>query len=119
MINNAIEEFAHRMDMPSFSLNENGLATLELEDSSFFSFEFANSELLMYLVFPANPHDAEAAAKALELAHYKYNHPVPLFTGLYRDHFMLLTRFEENDVTAAQIETAFQFLMSMRNRLER
>ncbi len=119
MIENAIADFAHRMDMPTFALNENGLATLELDDSSFFTFEFTRSELLLYLVFPANPHDNEAPAKALELAHYKYNHPIPIFTGLYRDHYMLLTRFEEKDVTAAQIETAFQYLMSLRPQLER
>ncbi len=119
MIENVIEDFAKRIGIANFALNENGIAALTVEESAIFTFEKANNELLLYLTFPAQSYDDEAAKRILDLAHYKYNHPFNIFTGLYNDYFMILTRFEGSDLSAAHIENAFKFLMDLKARVEK
>ncbi len=116
MLENEIANFANRMNMPSFSLNEKGMASLvigENEDAMLFSFEKTESELLLYLSIPVKPYDTKASERVLELSHYKYNHPFPLTTGLYNNKAFLISRFEHAAITAATIENVFEFLMKL------
>ncbi len=118
MLENAIQDFARRMNMPSFALNHNGLASLLVGENMSFNLEKTDEELILYLTVPALSYDNAAAARCLELCHYKYNYPYTLFSGFFRDTHVLLLRFKHNEVTAAVLENAFHFLMDMPAKLE-
>ncbi len=118
MIENAISEFAARLDMPSFSLNDKGIAALQLEDESLFTLEKTENELLLYLTIPVPPYEGAMAERVLELSHYRHNHAFPLFTGFYDDKALFLTRFVHTALSAAIIENAFVFLIEQSKRLK-
>ncbi len=113
MIENSIADFARRMNMPSFALNEQGMACLEVEDSCLFYFEKTGSELILYISFPVESHDDNAAERLLDLSHFRHNHPFKLFTGLFSGNALLLTRMTLQNVTSASIENSFHFLQNL------
>ncbi len=113
MIEKSIAEFASRMNMPSFALNEQGLACLEVENSCLFYFEQTENELILYITFPVESYDESAAERILELSHFKYNHPFKLFTGMFSGNGILLTRMPLQNVTSASIENSFHFLQNL------
>lgn len=119
MLDQEIAEFGRRMGIPSLSLGQGDLLALDVDRMGRLHLEKRNdpvrgeSELLVYLAAPCPPHDRTAAARVLDLCHYRHGHPMPLSGGVHRDRFVLLTRMPERTVTAAGLENAAKFLAAM------
>ena len=117
MLEQEIAEFGRRMGLPSLTLGDGGLLALDVERMGRLHLEKSeqgsNCELLIYLAAPCPSHDKEAPARVLDLCHYRHGHPLPLTGGVHKDQYVLLTRLNEQEVTAAALENAVKFLAGM------
>lgn len=114
MLEQELGEFGKRMGLPGLAFGPNGLAALDVERMGRLHLEknvrAGATELLLYLACPCQPHDREAAERALERCHYRHADPFPLCASRHNDQVILLIRLPERDVTAAAIEKAALFL---------
>ena len=107
-------EFGRRMGLGSLSLNERGMAQLDISGLGSFFLEMRDGPgcrwLLMYLCAPADGHDPARVRRLLRMCDFRRNLPFPLAAGLYKGKSVLLSRMEERRVTASAIENTLRFL---------
>ncbi|MBO6003205.1 MAG: type III secretion chaperone SycN [Mailhella sp.] len=114
MLEYEIEAFGRRMGLGSLSLNDRGMAQLDIRGLGSFFLETRDGPgvrwLLMYLCSPADGHDPARAGRLLRMCDYRRNLPFPLAAGLDKGKSILLSRMEERRVTASAIENTLRFL---------
>ena len=71
----------------------------------------------MYLARPCPAHDREAPERALALCHYRHPRPFPLSAGMHGDQLIMLTRLQEREVTAANLEKTALFIADAMNNV--
>lgn len=117
MLEYEIEAFGRRLGLESLAFSREGLARLDIGDIGSFYLEKAEyngrHELLVYLSAPLPEHDAASVRRLLSLCDYRRGLPMPLFAGVFSGRGMLLTRMDEEKVTAASLENALRFLAEL------
>lgn len=110
MIEHEIAESDRHMGMPAFSPSSAGLAALDVGRLGRLHLELVESvgecELLVYLARTMPKYDVKVPRRVLKHCHCRYANPVPLSEGVHKGDAVPLTRFPEQQVTAADIERA-------------
>ena len=114
MLSYEIQAFGQRLGLENLTLNHEGLAQLNIEGIGSFFLEHdeqgSRSQLLIYLSAPLPDHDTATPRRLLEACDYRRAIPMPLSAGVFSGRAILLTRMDEQAVSAAAIENAFRFL---------
>ena len=117
MLEHEIEAFGRRIGLESLSFSPEGLVRLDIANIGSFYLEKAKDngrgEILAYLSAPLPEHDTAAVRRLLALCDYRRGLPMPLAAGFFSGRGMLLTRMEEEKVTAASLENALRFLADL------
>ncbi|MBQ7457050.1 MAG: type III secretion chaperone SycN [Desulfovibrio sp.] len=115
LLETAISDFAKRIGMPSLSLDEKGVAAMDIADTGRLSLESTDArgyrELLLYVSRPIPPHAPDMERKALDYSHYRHAHPFPIQAGVHKDMLLVSTRIAEDQATGQILENASIFLM--------
>ena len=121
MLEQELNEFGRRKGLPGLSFSPSGLAALDVERMGRLHLEKSGKpgaeELLVYLARPCPAHDREAPERALALCHYRHPRPFPLSAGMHGDQLIMLTRLQEREVTAANLEKTALFLADAMNNV--
>ena len=117
MLDHEIEAFGRRLGLEHLALSSEGIARLDIEHvGSLYLVRQENAgirELLVYVSAPLPVPDGGATRRLLESCDYRRGYPVPVFAGAFSGRALLLTRMEENAVTAAGLENALRFLAEL------
>lgn len=114
MLEYEIESFGRRLGLESLKLSSEGLARLDIENvGSLYLERGKDGELLVYISSSLPDHDVEAVRRLLSLCDYRRALPMPLQAGAFSGRAVLLTRMDENTVTAAALENALRFLSEL------
>jgi type III secretion system chaperone SycN len=109
-----IKAFGQRLGLESLALSQDGVAQLNIDGIGSFFLELKEThgrrELLVYLSAQLPEHDTETPRRLLEACDYRRGQPMPLSAGVFSGRALLLTRLQEQDVTAAAIENSLRFL---------
>ena len=120
MLEQELNEFGRRMGLPGLRFSPDGLAALDVERMGRLHLEKSGTpgaeELLVYLSRACPAHDREAPERALSLCHYRHPRPFPLSAGMHGEQLIMLTRLQERDVTAANLEKTVLFLADAMNQ---
>lgn len=121
MLQRTIEEFGQRLGMPSLSLNDKGLAALDIDGSGRLSLEVTGAqdpkEMLVYLTTPIPPHDDNLIERALSFAHYKKPKPYVISTGVYNENLVITVRLAPQEITAQNLENTAIYLLDVRKTI--
>jgi len=111
---NTLNEFAQRLGMDTISLDSQGIAAFDITDLGRLSIEKkehnGTEEILLYLSREIPPHNADIAEKSLAFCHYGHAHPYPLWSGVYKDTLIVLTRMDAQTSSGQMLENAVLFL---------
>ncbi|WP_077072498.1 CesT family type III secretion system chaperone [Mailhella massiliensis] len=117
MLDHEMEAFGRRLGLESLSFSSEGVARLDIANIGSFYLEKAEHdgrrEILAYLSAPLPEHDTGAIRRLLSLCNYRHALPMPLYAGVFSGRGMLLTRMDEDGVTAASLENALRFLADL------
>ena len=117
MLDYEIEAFGRRLGLENLALSAEGVARLDIENVGSLYLERQEAsgarELLVYVSAPLPVPDAGATRRLLELCDYRRGYSMPVFAGAFSGRALLLTRMEENAVTAAGLENALRFLAEL------
>ncbi len=117
MLEHEIEAFGRRLGLESLSFSREGLARLDIANIGSFYLERAEQngrrEILAYLTAPIPGHDTAAVRRLMAFCDYRQAFPMPVYAGVYADRGVVLTRLEEDGVTAASLENALRFLAEL------
>ena len=115
MLEHEILAFGRRFGLDSLALSREGMAQLDIDGLGAFHLELLEKggrrELLVYLSVPVPPvQEADAARRLLELCGWRHALPMPLHGGVFSGQALVLTRMDEGQVSAAELENALRFL---------
>ena len=117
MLDYEIEAFGRRLGLEHLALSSEGVARLDIENVGSLYLERQEKagagELLVYVAAPLPVPDGGATRRLLELCDYRHGYPMPVFAGAFSGRAVLLTRMEENAVTAAGLENVLRFLAEL------
>ena len=109
-----IKAFGQRLGLESLALSQDGVAQLNIDGIGSFFLELTEKhgrrELLAYLSAQLPDHDADTPRRLLEACDYRRALPMPLAAGVFSGRAVLLTRIQDQEVTASTIENALRFL---------
>ena len=115
MLEHEILAFGRRLGLEALALSREGMAQLDIEGLGTFHLEQLEKgrrrELLIYLTVPVPPvQETEASRRLLEMCSWRHALPMPLHGGVFSGQALVLTRMDEDQVSAAGLENALRFL---------
>ncbi len=121
MLSTAIADFGQRLGMNALSLNADGMLALDIAGLGKLYLEEHPTdnavELLIYLLAPRQTVDWDLPRRALAECHYAHAYAWPVWTGIYKDQLMVLTRLPERKVTGQTLENVARFLNDRLNNI--
>jgi len=109
-IQQEVRQFGARtLHMPSFGLNDAGMAGVVLESGVRLRIEFHDGILLVYTASPCG-NSLEEMTNLLLDAHPRRGRNQPLHVGVYNGQAIRMLKLPGEDITARNIEMAFRIL---------
>ena len=92
-------------------LNDRGVLSLLFEVSGNLYLERLENRLLMYLCRELDHPDAGTWARALDVCHWRHNHPFPVNPAVHQDKLLVFSvQLSEEEVTVPALEQVIQLL---------
>jgi len=115
-----LNDFARRLGLPALAAGASGAVELAIERVGRLGLEAVGDRALVTLARPYPPHASRAAAAALELCHWRENHPWPVHAGAKGAEWLAFTAavpLPEFDVPA--LEKILPYLSNLLDAVER
>ncbi|MDR3077413.1 MAG: type III secretion chaperone SycN [Planctomycetota bacterium] len=116
----AIAEFGNRLNLPGLTPGASGRVDLSIEKLGRLQIEEADGFALVTLARPWPAHAARAALTALDLCHWRENHPWPLNAGAKDGEWLLFTAgIPLPDFSLPELERALNHLSGLLDAVEK
>ncbi len=110
-IHTTIRDFGRNMGIDDLRLNAAGTLAMHMEGQGDLFLETADNVVLVYLARPQHDLSREMSSKALELCHYRENHPLPVHAALHGDATLVfLVHIADKEFTLPTLELAIGLL---------
>jgi type III secretion system chaperone SycN len=118
-LDDAVADLGRAMSLEGLAVPQKGALVLAFEHRGRLCLERAGEDLLVYLG-RSYPFAAPALLmRALDLCHWRHNHPMPVRAGMRGDDLMFVATLGGMGLTGARLEQAVATLGAMHDRLGR
>lgn len=117
-IRNAVDDLGRELGLQNLELNENGLCTLNVGESSALFLERRDDALLVSLARTSQGRVLEILSQGLALCHPDAEPRYGLRVGLMRENVVVASsRLEKHQVTAGQLPQAVPYLFEILDKI--
>jgi len=116
-IDESLADFGRSHGLETLEFNDEGVLGLVFEVSGSLYLERLENRLLMYLCRDVERLDAGVCARALDLCHWRHNHPFPVNPAVYDDKRLLFSvQLGEDEVNVPVLEQVIQLLKRLHDQ---
>lgn len=115
-----IDEFGRHLGLPSLSPGPEDCVELTIEQAGRLQIEKKGDNANIILARPRTPHAANVAGAALDLSHWRENHPWHISAGMKgEDWLVFIAKMPLTHMDVPTLDRALTYLSDLHDRVEK